>query len=192
MTTCRDACQKMLELLALDHLYLIIRDAMASHESIQFQRSLLRLLSLPSPVQSAHAPMDFDEHESDWSKANVELMILRLKNDEWADRRLPITPAVDTGGSRTSARGRVIAQARAGRAAAVDATAAKAARTGASRARRTYTHTFTYFAGEGGTCRCLALHVRAPSLSARARMLSQFWAGRGCRFSTWQAGGRGH
>ena len=65
-------------------------------------------------VQCAHAPMDFDEHESDWFKANVELMISRLKDDEWAKRGLPITPAVDIGGSSTSVRGRVIAQARAG------------------------------------------------------------------------------
>ena len=51
MTTCksRDACQKLLELLALDHRYLIICDALASHEPSQFQRSLLRLLSLFSP-----------------------------------------------------------------------------------------------------------------------------------------------
>ena len=51
MSTCksRDACQKLLELLALDHRYLIICDALASHEPSQFQRSLLRLLSLFSP-----------------------------------------------------------------------------------------------------------------------------------------------
>ena len=56
MTTCkcRDAC--VLELmaldnqyLALDHHHLIICDALASHESNQFQRSLRRLLSLFSP-----------------------------------------------------------------------------------------------------------------------------------------------
>ena len=45
--------------------------------------------------------MDFDEHESDWF-TNVELMISRLKDYKWAERGLPITPAVDTGGSRTS------------------------------------------------------------------------------------------
>ena len=45
-------------------------------------------------------------------------MISRLKDDEWAERGLPITPAVDTGGSRTSVRGRFIAQARAGKGAA--------------------------------------------------------------------------
>ena len=54
--------------------------------------------------------MDFDEQESDWFKANVELMISRLKDDERAERGLRITPAVNTGGSRTSARGKVIAQ----------------------------------------------------------------------------------
>ena len=61
--------------------------------------------------------MDFDEHESDWF-TNVELMISRLKDYKWAERGLPITPAVDTGGSRTSVRGRFIAQARAGKGAA--------------------------------------------------------------------------
>ena len=35
--------------------------------------------------------MDFDENESVWFKANVELMIssLTLKDDEWAERGLP-------------------------------------------------------------------------------------------------------
>ena len=90
-------------------------------------------------VQSAHAPVGFDEHESDWFNADGELMISRLMDDEWAERGLPIAPAVDTGGSRTSARGRVIARARAGKAAAVDAAAAKAARADALRAH-THTH----------------------------------------------------
>ena len=85
--------------------------------------------------------MDFDEYESDWFKATVELMISRLKDDEWAELGLPILPAVDISGSRTSVRGRVIAQARAGKAAAVDAAAAKAARAGALRAHK-QTHTF--------------------------------------------------
>ena len=77
-------------------------------------------------------------------RANVELMIWResrLKDDERAEQGLPITPAVDTGGARTSARCRVIAQTRAWRAAAVDAAAAKAARAGALRAHtRTHIH----------------------------------------------------
>ena len=113
--------------------------------------------ALAHQVQSAHAgvrfdeaPVDFDEQESDWFKANVELMISRLKDDERAERGLPITPAVDTGGSRTSARGGVIAQARAGKAAAGDVAAAKATRAGALRAR-------TY--AEGGTCRCTRAHI---------------------------------
>ena len=38
--------QKLLELLGLDHHYLIICDALASHESSQWKRSLQRLLSL--------------------------------------------------------------------------------------------------------------------------------------------------
>ena len=81
--------------------------------------------------------MDFDEHESDWFKANVELMISRLKDDEWAEQGLPITPAVDTGASRPSAaRGRIIAQACAGNAVAVDAAAAKAACAGALRSHK--------------------------------------------------------
>ena len=70
--------------------------------------------------------MDFDEHESDWFKATVE--ISRLKDNECAERGLPILPAVDISGSRTSVRGRVIEQARGRKAAAVDAAAAKAAR----------------------------------------------------------------
>ena len=122
-------------------------------------------------VQSAHAPVGFDEHESDWFNADGELMISRLMDDEWAERGLPIAPAVDTGGSRTSARGRVIARARAGKAAAVDAAAAKAARADALRA---HTHTFTHFACEGGTCRCLALHAHAHSLS-----IHSVWGGAG-------------
>ena len=97
--------------------------------------------------------MDFDEQESDWFKANVELMISRLKDDERAERGLRITPAVNTGGSRTSARGKVVAQrlleaqkqARAGKAAAGDAATEKAARAGASRARP-HTHSLTLLA----------------------------------------------
>ena len=74
-------------------------------------------------------------------RANVELMIARLKDDERAEQGLHITPAVDTGGPRTSARCRDIAQSRAWRAAAVDAAAAKAARAGALRAHtRTHIH----------------------------------------------------
>ena len=86
--------------------------------------------------------MDFDEHESDWFKANVELMISRLKNDDWAELGLPgpITPAVDIGGSRTSVSGRVIAQARAGKATAVYAAQAKAARAGALPCTRARIH----------------------------------------------------
>ena len=77
-------------------------------------------------------------------------MISKLKDDERAQRGIPITLAVDTGGSRTSASGRVIAQARAGKAAAGAAAAAKAACAGALRAR-TYT--------EGGMCRCTRARI---------------------------------
>ena len=46
---CRDAVQKLLERMALDHHHPIICDALASHESSQFQGSLRRLLNLFSP-----------------------------------------------------------------------------------------------------------------------------------------------
>ena len=122
--------------------------------------------------------MDFDEQESDWFKANVELMISRLKDDERAERGLRITPAVNTGGSRTSARGKVIAQrmveaqvqARAGKAAAGDAATVKAARAGALRAH-TRTHSLTLPGpGEG-----------SERASARVRAYTLYGAGRGCR-----------
>ena len=79
--------------------------------------------------------------------ANVEIMTSRLKDDERAEQGLCITPAVDTGGSRTSARGKTmiekVMQVRAAAAAkaatkagaAADAAAAKVALAGALRAR---------------------------------------------------------
>ena len=108
-----------------------------------------------------------DEHESDWFEANVELMISRLKNDDWAELGLPgpITPAVDIGGSRTSVSGRVIAQARAGKAAAVYAAQAKAARAGAL---RSHTHKHTHI---HSLCR-RRRNVQVPCL-ARARAFTE-------------------
>ena len=79
--------------------------------------------------------------------ANVEIMTSRLKDDERAEQGLCITPAVDTGGSRTSARGKTmiekVMQVRAAAAAkaatkagaAADAAVAKVALAGALRAR---------------------------------------------------------
>ena len=119
--------------------------------------------------------MDFDEHESDWFKANVELMISRLKDDEWAEQGLPITPAVDTGASRPSAaRGRIIAQACAGNAVAVDAAAAKAACAGALRSHK-HTHVHSSLTLPA---KAFSLHARAHSLSPRAHAQS-VWGGAG-------------
>ena len=95
MTTCkcRDAC--VLELvaldnhyLALDHHHLIICDALASHESNQFQRSLRRLLSLfsPSSKRPCRRPTLFN--------VNVELRHdFEARGRRAGGARAPITPA---------------------------------------------------------------------------------------------------
>ena len=84
------------------------------------------------------APESFDEHETDWFNANVELMTERLKEDERAVRGLSVTSAGRSravGTSRTQAlANKNAASLAAEKAKAAEAALALAARQAAKRA----------------------------------------------------------
>ena len=83
------------------------------------------------------APESFDEHETDWFNANVELMTERLKEDERAVRGLSVTSAGrSVGTSRTKAlANKNAASLAAEKAKAAEAALALAARQAAKRAK---------------------------------------------------------
>lgn len=104
------------------------------------------------PMKAAdfdEAPTSFDADEIDWFKANVELMISRLSEDERAERGLSVTSAIQGG---STARTKALMQAKASAAAAQAAKASaagKAAKASASAAKAQAVKNRTERAGAG-------------------------------------------
>ena len=93
---------------------------------------------VPMKVADFHdAPISFDEGEIDWFKANVELIISMLSEDQRAERGLRVTPALQGGRLCSTAPTKAMVQGKAAAtAAAAQATAAQAKAAAQRRQRR--------------------------------------------------------